>query len=361
MNIGIDGFPLGIPFPCGTLNYARNLVSNLSHIDKKNNYFIFSSKPIQIPTRSNFHLIRLPNFIPFFKRHLFLNNAVHNYNLDIFHYLLPHGSAFLRHPNIITTVHDTKLELIYGNSAPIHKYYSYLNQYFALNYSSTFITVSRTVKIEIENYLKKKRAKHPVYQIYNGVGTEFKRIEQKKSYGKFFTCMADFSPRKNFSRILAAFSQLTKVFPQQISLVVITSTSESFRKIAIILQSFDKNIIRIINRPSQSQLVQLYNQSLGFLYPSLYEGFGLPILEAMACGCPVITSDFGAMKEVSANAALHVNPYSTESINEAMVQLLRDKKLTQKLSWYGLIRATNFNWQKTALQTLAVYEKRYRQ
>ncbi|KKS84497.1 MAG: Glycosyl transferase, group 1 [Candidatus Gottesmanbacteria bacterium GW2011_GWA1_43_11] len=358
MNIGIDGFPLSISFPCGTLHYAQNLITELALLDKKNNYFIFSSKPIVIPNQSNFKLVPLPNLLPVFRRHLFLNNAVHDHHVDVFHYLLPHGSVFLKHNNIITTIHDLQLQKIYGNSMPLQKCYSYLNQRFAINNSKTFISVSQTIKLEIEDLLSKSGRKLPVHQIYNGVGNDFKKYKKRKRDNKFFLCFADFSPRKNLERILIAFTQLSKSYPQKIKLVIIVSTLKSLINAKKTLKALTiNNRVRIIKNAPQTKLVQLYNQSVGFLYPSLYEGFGLPILEAMACGCPVITSNYGAMKEVAGVSALLVDPYSPTSLTLAMKELLVDKELSKKLGQKGIEHAKKFNWKITARRTLDVYEK----
>ena len=104
----------------------------------------------------------------------------------------------------------------------------------------------------------------------------------------------------------------------------------------------------------RNQLVTYYKNSICLMFPSLYEGFGLPILEAMSCGAPVITSNVSSMQEVAGGAALTVNPYDTGSIAEAMNKLLKDEQLRERLISMGFQRVKEFSWKKCAEQTLEV-------
>ena len=110
-----------------------------------------------------------------------------------------------------------------------------------------------------------------------------------------------------------------------------------------------------------NELEWMYLNASLFVFPSLSEGFGLPILEAMSCGVPVITSNYGAMAEVAGNAALLVNPYNIDEIAEAMYKVLTDQKLKEDLIKKGLERAKQFSWEKTAKETLEVYKEVYRE
>ncbi|MCM8764174.1 MAG: glycosyltransferase family 4 protein, partial [Candidatus Omnitrophica bacterium] len=103
------------------------------------------------------------------------------------------------------------------------------------------------------------------------------------------------------------------------------------------------------------QLACLYNGAEAFVFPSLYEGFGLPVLEAMACGCPVITSNVSALPEVAGNAAILVNPYSIEQLVEAMEKVLQNFYTRERMRMEGLKRAKDFSWEKSARQMIEVY------
>jgi glycosyltransferase involved in cell wall biosynthesis len=104
-------------------------------------------------------------------------------------------------------------------------------------------------------------------------------------------------------------------------------------------------------------IVRLYSHADLFVFPSLYEGFGMPVIEAMACGAPVVTSDRTALPEVAGDAALLVNPESDEELAETMVRILRDASLRESLRAKGFERARQFTWERAARQTLAVYKE----
>ena len=106
-------------------------------------------------------------------------------------------------------------------------------------------------------------------------------------------------------------------------------------------------------------LIELYQNAEALIFASIYEGFGIPILEAMSCGTPVITSNISATNEIAADAAIKVNPYIVEEIAEAMINIAESKMLKADLIKKGFLRAQNLNWEKTAEQTLRLYENIY--
>jgi glycosyltransferase involved in cell wall biosynthesis len=118
----------------------------------------------------------------------------------------------------------------------------------------------------------------------------------------------------------------------------------------------EKNIISTGFVPTE-ELVELYNIATMVVMPSLYEGFGLPILEAMSCGCPVVTSKNGAIPEVAGEAAYYVKAEDENSIESGIIDLFKDQNLRKELSEKGLRQAREFSWEKTARETVEVYEK----
>ncbi|OGO05361.1 MAG: hypothetical protein A2Y73_04860 [Chloroflexi bacterium RBG_13_56_8] len=118
-----------------------------------------------------------------------------------------------------------------------------------------------------------------------------------------------------------------------------------------------KDSVRFLGRVPLDDLVALYNAAAVCVYPSLYEGFGLPVLEAMACGCPVITSNVSSLPEVAGEAAILVDPYSVDELANAIQKLLDDESLAGDLRQRGLTRARLFSWERCAKETAAVYHK----
>ncbi len=161
--------------------------------------------------------------------------------------------------------------------------------------------------------------------------------------------------RKNLIRVLSAFEEVLKRHPH-VQLVVVGpstwDTSESKR-----VASRLNGAVRLTGFVSDHDLHQLYSGAVALVYPSLYEGFGFPILEAMSRGTPVITSNTSSMVEVAGGAALLVNPFSVEGLAGAMQQMIEDPSLRTKLAKQGRSRAGNFGWNMTAIKTLEVYRQ----
>ena len=361
MRVGIDGAPLTIPYHNALRHYLENLIFNLAKIDKKNDYLIFTSKKIPIPKQKNFSLILISDKLPILKRQILLPLAVKSQGLDIFHYPDVIGSVFFKLPKTIITVHDLAPSLAWPTwyESPKYafmKYYNYFVRRYLFKYSSAFIVNSNYISKEFKKFTKLIK---PITVIYEGVDLLFNPM--KGVVDEFLLAMTDFSPRKNINRTLEAYSLFITKTNLKIPLKAIVSTS--YPKSAILAKAKQlriKKYVKVIENVSSAQLVQLYNRATCFLYPSLYEGFGLPLLEAMASGCPVITSNYGAMKEVTGNAAYLVNPRSVSGIAYAMQRVSTDKKLAEILKKKGLKRAKQFSWRETARKTLKVYEEVYK-
>lgn len=357
MIIGIDGKPLTTPFPCGLKRYAQELVTHLAKIDQKNTYIIFSPRPIRIPQRQNL-LLRIGNrFLPWQIQLPFL---VLREKIDVFHFLQQHGSIFLFHPRIVTTIHDLASISVYPGwreslfYAVLGRYVNFVRS-FVLMRSRAFIAVSEATKTELLNLGIKK----PVYVVLNGVSPFFKMIRFIEGE-EHVLAMTDFSPRKNIIRTIEAYARLPLVLRRKYKLKIVVSMKYPEEKIFRFAQKLgiDKQVT-LIERPSEEKLLQLYNQAVLFVYPSLYEGFGLPILEAMTCGCPVITSKAGAPEEIARKTAILVNPLSVEEIAQAMLKIISEKGMAQDLRKLGLLRVKDFSWKESAKRTLAIYEKTY--
>ena len=360
MKIGIDANPLTISFSCGTKNYTRNLLINLAKLDKTNEYVIFVKKSVKIPKQKNFKLVVFSNFLPFFNRQLLLPYFVKKAGVDIFHNMEPYGSFFLKHSKIITTVHDIDLKLTYPffSKYILNRIYCEFSRWWIFKKSHSFIANSESTMKELKNSFGIKKSK-PISFIYISYD---KRIFFKKgAFKKNFLCMGDFAYRKNIKRVISAYSSLPSNIKNEHKLVVIASTlssAEKFRKIAKKYNSF-KNV-KIYTAIDDAMLACLYCSSYIFIYPSLYEGFGLPILEAMASGCPVITSNYGAMKEIAGSSALLTDPKSEKFITDAILRVYKDEKLRKSLIDKGLKRVKKFSWLDTAEKTLELYNYVYK-
>lgn len=191
-----------------------------------------------------------------------------------------------------------------------------------------------------------------VFVVYHGVDHRVfnpsgPRLELDRPY---FLHVSQYNPsiynKKNLPRILEAYKKLT-ISPKPYLVLVIPGYPKTI----------DIDGVIPIRRPLPTvELTKLYRGALAFIFPSLHETFGMPILEAMASGCPVITSNVTACPEVVGDAALLVNPYSTKSIAEAMELIATDDNLRRKLIAKGLERAKEFTWRRSALKHKAIFE-----
>jgi glycosyltransferase involved in cell wall biosynthesis len=175
----------------------------------------------------------------------------------------------------------------------------------------------------------------------------------------FILSVGDLQPRKNHMGLIAAFAELVRAYPQLTHHLVLagkdTWFSPKVREAA--RQSGVADRIQFVGYVSDEDLLQLYNACDLFVFPSFYEGFGLPVLEAMACGRAVACSSTSSIPEVADSAAIMFDPYSTREMVSAMADLLRDAELRARMERLGLQRAARFSWRTAAQQTLEVYRE----
>jgi glycosyltransferase involved in cell wall biosynthesis len=240
--------------------------------------------------------------------------------------------------------------------------------YSALQNADSFITVSRYTRTALIDLFHVNPEK--VHTVYLGFSPRFRQCDKKAKIhliteklgidGRYLLFVGQMDPFKNILRLLEAFYRLKHdLAGAAYKLVFITPTPKShwFHQIVsrkIKRLSLEKDVIFVHNLPD-IDLPYVYGGAEALLLPSLYEGFGLPPLEAMACGIPAVVSDVGALPEVVGESALIVNPYSTTSIAEGIHRVVSDRNLREELTKRGLQRAKRFSWEKTARETLHVY------
>ena len=183
-----------------------------------------------------------------------------------------------------------------------------------------------------------------------------KFIVDNKLPKRYFLSLATYEPRKNLKNLISAFRLLRKNSAyEDIGLVLAGGEGWLDSGIAKLAEINKKDNIVSLGFVPDELLPLLYSGTLAFVYPSFYEGFGLPILEAMSCGRPAITSLNSSLPEVADNSALYIDPNSVESIKNALREIADDSNLREKLAKQALLRSKNFNWKKTASQTEKVY------
>jgi glycosyltransferase involved in cell wall biosynthesis len=231
----------------------------------------------------------------------------------------------------------------------------------AIQKAEHIIAISENTKKDLIRYLKIPEEKITV--VYNGVDHEiFRPNLQPVSPFPYILYVGSERSRKNLERLLEAFALLKKSSDfTELKLIKVGSPgrSDTFRQTTLrkIKELGLEGEVVFINYVSDDLLSAYYSSARALVYPSLYEGFGLPVLEAMACGCPVITSNVSSLPEIAGQAAFLVNPYDIRDICGAIARLLTDPRLRSELVTKGKERSEIFSWAKTAEETLNIYHR----
>lgn len=174
----------------------------------------------------------------------------------------------------------------------------------------------------------------------------------------FVLYIGGFSPRKNVSSLITAFSKIHKNLEKDYDLVIVGANKDDSALLKQLSQNLDiSSNIKFTGFVPEDLLPIFYNACDVFVYPSLYEGFGLPPLEAMSCGTPVITSDISSIPEVVGDGGILINPFDMENLMYSLEALLNDESIQEELSAKALERASNFSWEKTSEKTVEAYKK----
>jgi glycosyltransferase involved in cell wall biosynthesis len=255
---------------------------------------------------------------------------------------------FLR--NQLLIVHNT-VPFLFPNLPTKYKFYTYKLLPRVLKKCKKIVTVSNILKKELVELFKVASEKN--FVIYEGVDfkkffkadeNEVLNFKEKYQINEDFVLAVGHShPIKNFSSVVEAFQILRKKY--KIKLVIAGLTEKKFVQ--------DRDIIYVGHIPND-KLYILYSAAKCFVFSTLHEGFGLPPLEAMACGCPVVVSDKGSLPEVCGDAAVYVNPYDHQSIAEGILKVLIDENLRQNLIQKGYQQVKKFSWEQTVKKFLKV-------
>ena len=289
------------------------------------------------------------------------------HNLSLIHD--PTGTAPLvvTRAKRVATIHDV-IPYIYPETSTLLErviYHYWLP--IATRKLHAVVTDSHQSKIDIVRYLRVNADRTTVvplgvdarYQPLDPVEVRFS-LERRGiafPYILYVSPVGPRSQRKNLPRLLEAYARLRER-PGHWRLVIVGSVRKDYRPVFEVVERMKlEPDVHFTGFVADEDLPTLYNGASLFVLPSLYEGFGLPVLEAMACGVPVVTSNISSLPEVAGDAALLVDPYSVTAIADAMQKVLSDPSLAAELRERGLARARMFSWEETARKTIAVYER----
>jgi glycosyltransferase involved in cell wall biosynthesis len=282
-------------------------------------------------------------------------------HFDVFHFP-SYNIPWFTPPHTVVTCHDLT-HLVFP------QFFSSQKLYFArhilkrvANRAKRIITVSEHSRQDLIRFFPQTKEKLTV--IYNGVGDDFRALpseevdtfKKERELGDFILYVGNRNPHKNLPRLIAAYARLKSAYPD-LKLIILNQRVYNDEVCeAISRWKVGEGVIQ--HQPADSrELVLYYNAARVQVLPSLYEGFGLPVLEAMACGTPVVTSNTSSMPEIAGNAAILIDPCDVDSIVAGVERGLTDSSLRQKLRQAGMDRAREFTWQKAAMKTCQVYQE----
>lgn len=261
---------------------------------------------------------------------------------------------------MVVSIYDLTFQLFPAVHERIKRYYFPAMIKAAVSKAKYVLAISETTRNDLHRLLPMSRDKTVVTllaarKLASGMRHE-DSLNQSSSVGDgYMLFVGTVEPRKNLERLIAAWLSIVPEDRNGVRLVIAGATGWMVDN--LLSRSVTEHAIEFKGFVSDDELAHLMRGAMAFVYPSLYEGFGLPVLEAMAQGIPVLTSNVGATREVAEDAALLIDPVSTSSIRDGLVQLLNDEALRRKLSRLGMERSASFSWERTAKDTLAVIER----
>lgn len=383
MRIGIEAQRLFRPHKHGMDRVALELILNLQVIDKENEYFIFVKPDLDrsvISNTRNFTVVEIPGGPYPLWEQVKLPKIAASYHCDLLH-CTSNTAPFSKKIPLITTLHDiiymegSVWSLLMSKASLYQKFGNLYRRIIVRNVvknSKRLITVSNFEKKNITRFFNLKQ--NEVHTIHNGVSEQFKisldtqHIERvKTTYNlpeDYILHIANKDPRKNTKRVLLAYkaylneAKAIKKYP----LLMLGYKEDDLKVLLNEIGAMDllKHIV-LSGYVVDEDLPLIYQLSELFLFPSLREGFGIPIIEAMACGIPVITSNTSSMPEVAGNAAHLVDPYKIKEITDGMLKILSDENYKNSLITQGLEQSKLFTWSSMATQVLEQYQQVYQE
>lgn len=369
MRIGIEAQRIFRKKKHGMDVYALELIKALQRMNTPHEWVVFV-KPDEdpcLPSAPGWEIVEVPGKTYVDWEQVYLPKAVQKAQLDLLH--LTSNTAPLRCPvPYLVTVHD----IMYLTSFTGGSWYQTLGHYYRKWLVPKIVPKAQRVLTVSEFERQKMQIQWPhlstrLFSVYNGIGSSFSCSEDsamleriRVQYGlplAYLFYLGNEAPKKNMTRVLAAYKQYRQHVQDPLPLVV---AELSVAQLLPYLSKIDAiGLLDHIVTPGYIQHAHLpyfYEMASVFIYPSLQESFGIPLIEAMACGSPVLSSNVTALPEVAGDAALLVDPLDVSALAQGMVRLTQDQALAEEFRKRGILRASSFAWEQTAQKTLQHYE-----
>ena len=365
--IGVDARLLAEPVT-GIGRYLQEILSRL--VKGGHEWYLYSHKPIII---GNWDMgnVRVKNVnikgraLRMLWAQTILPYWANKDNLDIF-WSPAHRLPRYLPANIasVVTIHDLVWKYAGDTMRPLSRWLDSKFMIEASEIATAIIAVSKSTARDL--CIENKEFEKKVFVIPLGVtksllpklNQEYQEVKDSKQY---FLFVGTLEPRKNLLRLIEAMASLPKHLKDSADLIIVGGKGWGGLNIHVLIDKFNlKNNVKILGYTSDDDLRSLYSGALFLVMPSLYEGFGLPLVEAMAWGVPSLTSNISSMPEVVGNAGILVNPFDVRSISIALEKLLTDGGYRQTLSKNAFERSRYFNWDVSAKKTMEIFEAAFK-
>ena len=361
MNIGLITYPIE-KSPAGVGTYTYNLVRNILNIDLDNNYYLLHYKKNTDPIYSKNEILYKyyrPIPVMFSDSWYLLKNST---KFDIVHRFAPGGFFYKLKSKLVVTVYDLFMYKAYPFN---RKSKVFLARYFnrmAIKRADAVITISKFSKQEIVDTFNISAEK--VHVLYCGPGHVNPELNAgkdllRKKYdlvNDYILFVSTIEPRKNLLSLVKAFEILKDRYAIGEALVVVGKKGWDYQAtLKYIASSPCRSCIHLLGFVPDSDLGCFYRNASLFVYPSFMEGFGIPPLEAMQCGCPTLASNTASLPEVLRYPEMMFDPQDVDQISERCIQILRDPVCRKENIKKGIQNTERFSWQKSARQMISIY------
>lgn len=368
MKIGIDARMYGASFT-GIGRYNAELIKHLAKLDDKNDYWIFLRKDefeAFTPPSERFHkvLADFPHYT--LAEQIGFLRLLNSLKLDLMHFTHFNAPVLYRRPFVVT-IHDMTLSFFPGKKMTdwLHRLAYRFTIRRVTRRAKRIIAISKNTQNDLVHRLGLPTSKIDV--IYNGVTDQFEGIiptprpelQQKLGINKpYFLYTGVWRTHKNVVGLIKAFVSFNKSVGGQYNLVITGKLNPTYHEVPDTVKSLAvQDAVHLAGLVSEADLVALYVNALAYVFPSFYEGFGLPPLEAMLYGTPVLASNQSAIPEICGEGnALYFNPYDLKDMQEKLSLMAQDASLRQTFRDRGLEHVKAFDWAVTAQKVLQVYQ-----
>ena len=363
MRVGIDA-RLVYYSQAGIGQYIIHLVNGLAKVDTETDYILLQSRKDETTILEQPNFRRVSLWTPSHHRleRYSLNVELMRLGLDVLHspdFIPPHKPSC----KSVITVHDLAF-LLYPHflTKESARYYGHIDQ--AVRWTDHIIAVSENTKRDTVEHLGVPESKitvvyeaaNPIYRPLDKAAAQQEVRNRQGVEGPFILFVSTIEPRKNVPTLLQALRQLLECYKEDVRLVLAGGEGwlcEDVYQAVEDLRLGDR--VHFVGRVSSEDLLYLYNAAEMLAHPAFYEGFGLPPLEAMACGLPTIVSNVASLPEVVGDAGLLIDPHNVDELTVAMWRVLNDEQLRREMREKGLRQAALFSWERAARETLAIY------